>query len=572
MEYLYFIFLVLSIIQINHDTVFYRALKKRRYLSENTIENAIPTKLYSDECYDKNGVINDNNSVVKYIYEEYESYKRIKKKNKLCKNILSENKLSESKLSECTLPESKLADSKFSKYKLPNDNTNENLKSHSHLNSSPSTSNSGYYLDSKCNDNINESNSATNELIEKNVSIKYPIYNWELGKACLSKYLGHSKNYFLNGVKFDEWKLVYLEDRCYNEKNGRVHKVLETEITGNNENNKRELKLFIKRIPIDMWLKQFEMMDTYNGEYIVRAENFVMEATVLSFLSAYYPGICPKFYKLLYNPDNYYMDEKISSINNINDIGIFNKLLSDSLRMDISGYILLVSESFGEDLETYLCTINNKKKLKSRKKNKKKLLFESLKLINKLHQAGICHLDFTLDNILISKDGDMRLCDFAKSTPMYSYYLRHTKKMDNLCLFQSCITSVGKNRYVPPECWVLERRYSRVSTKYPFEYLEEITDEEERKKYYFDVSCADKYMLGIVFIAIWNNSYLWYISDPIIDLNYLKYKKCNMNFNKIWTTFFWPKKLKIILRQLLDLDRRKNLNLNDLINDPWFTR
>lgn len=68
------------------------------------------------------------------------------------------------------------------------------------------------------------------------------------------------------------------------------------------------------------------------------------------------------------------------------------------------------------------------------------------------------------------------------------------------------------------------------------------------KKYYFDVSCADKYMLGIVFIAIWNNSYLWYISDPIIDINYLKYKKCNMNFNKIWTTLFWPKKLKRILR------------------------
>ncbi|KOB63846.1 hypothetical protein PFHG_05010 [Plasmodium falciparum HB3] len=596
MEFLYFIFQVLSLIRINQNTVFYRSLKKCRYLSEIIIENVTSTKLYSDDCYDKNGVINDNNYVLKNTYDEYESYKRIKK-IKQCKNILKESKLSENKLSESILPESTLpestlpestlaestlaestlaestlAESEFSKYKLSNDTINENLESHLYLNSSPSTSHSMYYHDSKCNENINESNNATNELMEKSVSIKYPIYNWELGKACLSKYLGHSNNYFLNGVKFDEWKLVSFRDRYYNERKGRVHKILKTKITGNDGNNKRELKLFIKRIPIDMWLKQFEMMDTYNGEYIICAENFVMEAIVLSFLSAYHPGIGPKFYKLLFNPDNYYIDENNSSMNNINDISLFNKLLSDRLRMNMSGYILMVSESFGEDLETYLCTVNNKKIFKSRKKNKKKLLFESLKLINKLHQAGICHLDFTLDNILISKNGDMRLCDFAKCTPMYSYYLRHTKKMDSLCLFQSCITTIGKYMYVPPECWDVEKRYVEVGTKFPFEYLQEITDEEERKKYYFDVSCADKYMLGIVFIAIWNNSYLWYISDPIIDINYLKYKKCNMNFNKIWTTLFWPKKLKRILRALLDLDRRENLNLNDLINDPWFTR
>ncbi|SOV76045.1 serine/threonine protein kinase, FIKK family [Plasmodium sp. gorilla clade G3] len=556
MEFLYFFFLVLSIIQINYNTVFNRYLKKCRYLSENITENVIWTKLYSDECYDQSGVINDDNSVVKNTYEEYESYKRLKR-TKLSKNISSESKLS---------------DIKFSKYKLSNDNNYENMKSHLHLNSSPSTSNSEYYHDSKCNENVNRSNSATNELIEKSKSIKCPIYNWELGKACLSKYLGHSKNYVLNGVKFDEWNLVSLPDRYYDERNGRVHKMLETKISGNNEKNKRELKLFIKKIPIDMWLKQFEMMDTYNGEYIMRAENFVMEAIVLSFLSAYHPGICPKFYKLLYNPDNYFTDENISSMNHMNDISIFNKLLSDRLRMNMSGYILMVSESFGEDLETYLCTINNKKIFKSNQKNKKKLLFESLKLINKLHQAGICHLDFTLDNILISEDGDMRLCDFAKSTPMYSYHLRHTRKMDNLCLFESCISTIGKNMYVPPECWDLEKRYITMSAKFPFEYLEEITDEEEREKYYFDVSCADKYMLGIVFIAIWNNSYLWYVSDPILDMNYLKYKKSNMNFNKIWTTLFWPKKLKIILRQLLVLDCRKKLNLNDLVNDPWFTR
>ncbi|KYO00008.1 serine/threonine protein kinase, FIKK family [Plasmodium gaboni] len=554
MEFVYFLFRVLTIIQINKSTIFYRSLKKCRYLSENINENVLSNKLYIDEYYDKNYDIN-NNSDDKYEYEEYESYKRIKK-NKLRKNTVSESKLPETE---------------FSKYKLSNDNTKENLKSHLDVNSLPSTSNSENYHDSKCNESINGSNSGTHELIEKPLSIKYPIYNWELGKECLCKYLGHSKDYVLNGVKFDEWKLVHLENKDYNERSGRVHRLLKTNISGNNEKKKMKggLKLFIKKIPIDMWLKQFEMMDTYNGEYVLRAENFVMEAIVLSFLSVYHPGICPKFYKLLYNPDNYYKDENFTSMNNINDINIFNKLLSDRSKMNMSGYILIISESFGEDLKNYLCTT---KYWNKSKKNKKKLLFESLKLINKLHQVGICHLDFTLDNILISKDGQMRLCDFGKSTPMYSYYLRHTKKMDNLCLFQSCITTIGKTTYIPPECWDLEKRFIAMQEKFPFEYLEDITDEQEREKYYFDVSCADKYMLGIVFIVIWGNGFLWYVSDPILDMNYLKFKKCKMDFNKVWTTFFWPKKLKTMLRNLLDLDCRKKLNLNELINDPWFTK
>ncbi|SCQ12784.1 serine/threonine protein kinase, FIKK family, putative [Plasmodium gaboni] len=68
----------------------------------------------------------------------------------------------------------------------------------------------------------------------------------------------------------------------------------------------------------------------------------------------------------------------------------------------------------------------------------------------------------------------MRLCDFSKSTPKYSYYLRNIKEMKNLCFFEFCVPSVGKTRYIPPE-------------------------------------------------SIWHNGNLWYKSDTLQDKDYLKY-------------------------------------------------
>ncbi|CAX64192.2 serine/threonine protein kinase [Plasmodium falciparum NF54] len=429
-----------------------------------------------------------------------------------------------------------------------------------------------YYNEPYFKENIIENVNYVLEDLEEFSPNNNPIYNWKLGIRCLNKYLDLSKRFEIKGVNYDEWNLTYLPLNSFCNKKERIHKIFETRISYNNVNKKSELKLFIKKIPIDIWLKQFEMMQMYNGEFIENGENFVMEAIVLSFLNEYYPNICPKFYRLLYEPHYYFNLKSISCFENINDINIFNNLLREHLKMNMIGYVVMISEFFGEDLENYIYNIRNKKTYKFKKNDKKKIMLECLKLINKLHQVGICHLDFSIDNILISKNGDMRLCDFSKSTPKYSYYLRHTKKMKNLCLFESCIPSVGKTRYIPPECWDLVKIYIKENVDYPFEYLKNMYDDEERKQYYFDVSCVDKYMLGILFIAIWNNGYLWYKSDPLQDKDYLKYSKSNMNFNKFWTTFFWPKELKIILRQLLDLECRKNLNLNDLISHPWFSK
>lgn len=45
--------------------------------------------------------------------------------------------------------------------------------------------------------------------------------------------------------------------------------------------------------------------------------------------------------------------------------------------------------------------------------------------MERLHQLGLAHLDFTPENVLLGSDG-LRLCDFAKSTPLWSPNLRHS--------------------------------------------------------------------------------------------------------------------------------------------------
>ncbi|SCQ12785.1 serine/threonine protein kinase, FIKK family, putative [Plasmodium gaboni] len=77
------------------------------------------------------------------------------------------------------------------------------------------------------------------------------------------------------------------------------------------------------------------MMQIYNGEFIENGENFVMKA------------IC---------------------IENINDINIFNNLLREYLKMNMTGYVFMISEFFGEDLENYIYNIHNNKTYKFKKK------------------------------------------------------------------------------------------------------------------------------------------------------------------------------------------------------------
>ncbi|SOV13906.1 serine/threonine protein kinase, FIKK family, putative [Plasmodium sp. gorilla clade G2] len=412
---------------------------------------------------------------------------------------------------------------------------------------------------------INGPNSFDNVLLSNS---EY-IYNWDLGKRCLSKFVDHSNNFSINNMKYSEWDLINIPTVGYDINGERVQRMFETNIWLNNENNKYSLKLFIKKVPIDIWLLQFKMMELYNGEFLYGGENYVMEAVVGAFLTEHHPGISPRFYKLLYEPENY--NENLLCLYNITNIFTFNDMLRHEIEYKNKGDIVMIWEYFGQNLLKYLNIQNILYPLGiSNKMKKKRLLYGSLELMKKFHDTGLCHLDFTVQNILINKDYEMRLCDFAKSTPMYTNNLRHIEKMNHLCSFESCIPYVAKLEYSPPECLSLRKIHKKENIKNPLKYLCNTKDQEIRKKYYFDVASADKYMLGIVFIFIWIRNFLWKRADEEEDKCFLRFVKNNMNFDKDYVCIFWPKEFKEMLKGLLNFDSRKSLNLNDLINHRWF--
>ncbi|SPJ08119.1 serine/threonine protein kinase, FIKK family [Plasmodium sp. DRC-Itaito] len=426
------------------------------------------------------------------------------------------------------------------------------------------------------------------------------IYSWDLGRESLGKLLDSSKNFSINGVKYEDWEMTPIAT-CgasrIKEKCQQMYKVVIKSKEKNNEmgNNKKmgncndfdkikgndnpgddEIKLFMKKVPIDIWVKQYDLMKEYDGEYLSVGENFVMESVVLAFLNEYHPGIAPIFYKFLYEPDMNYdlnnnCDEKNTYVIDIdNNLDTFNEKLREQVNNNKKGYVVMVSELFGEDVFDY--TISEKERLETEEwfEDVKKILFKSLKLLIRLHDAGITHLDLTPENILIKKNFDIRFCDFGKSAPVYTTKLRHTKEMNKTILFESCQPNIGKNPNTPPECWDLFLKYDSLNVEDPLDYLKSIKDPDERKIYYFDVRSADKYMLGIFFIFLWNDGYLW-DSAEMDDDDYSKFINSDMNFDSFELTKSWPNDLKVILKQLLDKNNRMNLNFNDLVLHPWWS-
>lgn len=405
------------------------------------------------------------------------------------------------------------------------------------------------------------------------------IYTWDLGRESLGKLLDSSKNFSINGVKYDDWETTPIPtcgasrvmEKCQKmykvvikpkEKDDKVDNKIKMgncndcdKIKGkdNNEEEGDEIKLFMKKVPIDVWVKQYDLMKEYDGEYLSVGENFVMESVVLAFLNEYHPGIAPKFYKFLYEPDmnndlNNKCDEKNKYVLHIDrNLDTFNERLREEVNNNKKGYVVMVCEFFGEDIFDY--TISEKERMGTEEwfEDVKKILFKSLKLLIRLHDVGITHLDLTPENVLITKNFDIRFCDFGKSAPVYTTKLRHTKEMNKMILFESCQPNIGKNPNTPPECWDLFLKYESLNVEDPLEYLKTIKDPEERKIYYFDVRSADKYMLGIFFIFLWNDGYLW-DSAEMEDDDYSKFVKSDMNFDSFELTKSWPEGLKVILK------------------------
>ncbi|KYN96345.1 serine/threonine protein kinase, FIKK family [Plasmodium gaboni] len=403
------------------------------------------------------------------------------------------------------------------------------------------------------------------------------VYNWTLGKKSLSKMLHYdADNFAINGVKYPDWNLKPIPTIGYSKKNGRVQEMYTTVIKGNPEENTEDVKLFIKKIPIEIWVKQFDKMARYRGEYLVNAENFVMEAVASAFLTEHHPGITPKLYKILYDPicENKKHLHKIA----FNDLCAFNYILRNRLKSNIEGNIIIISELFGKDLFNYIDKRREDNDMDDDDddlvltvEEKKNILYKALNLYTRLHEAGLTHLDLSAENVLIDDNNEVRLCDLGKSTPMYTTSLRHLDDSLDLCIFESCVPCVGKEAYMPPECMALYKEYRKMKVSSPFDYANSVRDRRERRKWYFDVLTAEKYMLGIFFIWIWNEGHLWDCSDPSRDEIFNEINECEMDIDKCELTEDWPEELKVMIKRLLNFESRKELNLKDIFDDPWWT-
>ncbi|KYO00005.1 serine/threonine protein kinase, FIKK family [Plasmodium gaboni] len=406
--------------------------------------------------------------------------------------------------------------------------------------------------------------------LEQEIKSKH-VFNWQIGQYEVYKILCSADEYSINGIKYKEWKLTRIPTIGLS-KRGRsnVHEMFET-IVMSNDGYENHVKLFIKKIPIKIWMNQFDLMNEYNGEYIFNGENFIMEACALAFLNEYHVGIVPKLYKILFEIDNMNKKDTILKDKDFKDLSTFNNILKEKIKYNIKGYIVIISEFFGEDLYSYLIRRNDIYASLLSKNEKKKILSQCLNLMKNLHDAGLAHLDFNDSNILISNYLQVRLCDLSKSSPIYTYNLRHTKEGDDLYFFQSCVNNVSKIPYTPPECFILYKFYKEYEIDDPFKYINYITNSEGKKKFYYEVSSADKYMLGILFIKIWNNEFLWEKADILKDKTFSDFMSLNMNFDKFEQTKKWPNDLKIILQKLLHFEYRNNLNLNDLKDYKWWS-
>ncbi|SOV13902.1 serine/threonine protein kinase, FIKK family [Plasmodium sp. gorilla clade G2] len=430
------------------------------------------------------------------------------------------------------------------------------------LNEDDNVSNSSY-------DNNDKKTHIINEL-EEEIKGKC-VFNWDIGQESLLKMFDMSYNFEINNVNYEDWVLHNIPTKNFSERSGRVQEMFKV-VINSNDGSDTAIRLFVKKIPIKVWIKQYNLMKKYKGEYVFGSENFIMEAMALSFLTEYHPGIAPKLYKVLIEPENMYYYKRMTKENMFANMNTLNEILSKGIKDDIKGNIVIVSELFGKDIKKFLFTESENILSGIENNTKKMYLNESLKLLVRLHEAGLAHLDFTAENILIKKNGDMRLCDFGKSTLVYTYNLRHIKNEKGLCYFESCIPSIGKIAYIPPECWEIKKLHKTEKIRNPYTCLRNLTDQEQRKRFYFDVLSADKFMVATFFIWMWNEGHIWDKASASQDEIFFKIVENDMSLKALKPTKKWPRALKSIIKDLISLESRKNINLKDLIDHPWFSK
>ncbi|KAH8582956.1 Ser Thr kinase [Cryptosporidium sp. chipmunk genotype I] len=437
-------------------------------------------------------------------------------------------------------------------------------------------------------------------------------YTWKEAKHLISKLKSSTRLYKFNGVPFSDWVHEKIPTLGASPTSCRVQEMFKSKIYLEKNNSEVYFTLFVKKVPRNIWSKQWEMHEIWDGDYVTDGEDFVMEAAALAFLQNHSVGIAPRLYAILEHCEDCNHKEAKTLYRNIT-----NRNASDYLLSKDTTHIILVSEYYGEDLLDYLDKCE-KKNRNLTDKEKKELQYKLVLALNNLHTKGLCHLDFTPENILIGSNG-INICDFAKSTPIITKNPRHThysRKSPKNHLsenfnsnnssfnfinpppeayyeFESCEPTVGKGAYMPPECWKIFWRLEENKIQFPLEELMDVDTYNKRNNYpylnefsrihnknpikcqdrsmfYFNTRIADIYMLGIIMFWIWSDGGIWKYSDTRQDHRYQNLVFSDINFDVFRECRNWNKQLKSLLKRMLEPDPNKRITMNEILSDPWW--
>ena len=183
--------------------------------------------------------------------------------------------------------------------------------------------------------------------------------------------------------------------------------------------------------------------------------------------------------------------------------------------------------------ETGIFTLNNKfDNNKYDEKLIKKWILEIASGLKFLHENNIAHCDIKSDNILLGKDGKLKLSDFGSS-------LRMNEPEDNILRTQ------GNIYFFPPE----------------------LVEDKEKEKKSIDYKAVDIWDLGIsIYTYIFKClPFMPENRENIVEL-FKAITESNFDFNKNGVTI--SEEMKKLLMHLFEKDPEKRFTADDIVNYP----
>jgi len=187
--------------------------------------------------------------------------------------------------------------------------------------------------------------------------------------------------------------------------------------------------------------------------------------------------------------------------------------------------------------ETGIFTLNNKfDNNKYDEKLIKKWILEIASGLKFLHENNIAHCDIKSDNILLGKDGKLKLSDFGSS-------LRMNEPEDNILRTQ------GNIYFFPPE----------------------LVEDKEKEKRSIDYKAVDIWDLGIsIYTYIFKClPFMPENRENIVEL-FKAITESNFDFNKNGVTI--SDEMKKLLMHLFEKDPEKRFTADDIVNYPWLNQ